>query len=165
MTAGKIRKPFTVLAGLVAVGLFVAGCGGGGSSSSSGAASAVGGPGDPAQATRTVEIHAGDDLRFQPDTVAVKVGETITFKVVNTAQVMHDFTLGDDDAQAAHEKEMRAMASGDMSGMSDDANAIHIPPGATKSITWTFTKPGTTIYGCHEPGHYASGMKGTITAA
>jgi uncharacterized cupredoxin-like copper-binding protein len=164
MTA-TTRKPFTAVLAM-AVGLLVAGCGGGGSgSTTTNAGAGVGGPGDPAQASRTVEIHAGDDLRFQPDQVQVKVGETVTFKVVNTAQVMHDFTLGDDDAQAAHEKEMRAMASGDMSGMNDDANAIHIPAGQTKTITWTFTKAGATIYGCHEPGHYASGMKGTITAS
>jgi uncharacterized cupredoxin-like copper-binding protein len=160
------RRSLLVAAVAVIAGLVVAGCGGGGgSTSASGASSNVGQPGDPAQATRTVEVRAGDDLRFQPDQVQVKVGETVTFKVINTASVEHDFTLGDDAAQGAHEKEMRAMASGDMTGMQDDANAIHIPPGATKTITWTFTKAGTTIYGCHEPGHYASGMKGTITAA
>ena len=164
MMAGTNRKSL-LAAVTLAVGLVLAGCGGGGGSTSTDATSGVGGPGDPAQAGRTVEIHAGDDLRFQPDQVQVKVGEVVTFKVVNTAQVEHDFTLGDDAAQSAHEKEMRDMATGNMAGMSDDANAIHIPPGQTKSITWTFTKAGTTIYGCHEPGHYASGMKGTITAA
>ncbi len=35
--------------------------------------------------------------------------------------------------------------------------------GDDKDITWTFTKAGTTLYGCHEPGHYVAGMKGTIT--
>lgn len=162
----KTRRP--ILGALVvAAGLLVAGCGGGGGGGSTApkASSNIGGPGDPAQAARTVEVHAGDDLRFQPDTVSVKVGETVTFKVVNDAQVEHDFTLGDDNAQNAHEQEMRAMASGNMAGMNDDANAIHIPPGQTKTITWTFTKAGTTIYGCHEPGHYQSGMRGTITAA
>ena len=164
MNAARSRNP-VVAAAMVAVGLLVGACGGGGSTSVA-TDSAVGGPADAgATVSRTVEIHAGDDLRFQPDQVAVKVGETITFKLVNTAQVEHDFTLGDDAAQTEHEKEMRAMSSGDMAGMGDSGNAIHIPPGQTKTITWTFTKAGTTLYGCHEPGHYASGMKGTITVA
>ena len=151
------------LAAVVAVGVALAGCGGGGSTTSA-ASSEIGAPAEPtAQVSRTVEIHAGDDLRFSPDQVAVKVGETITFKVVNTATVEHDFTLGDDADQSAHEKEMRDMSSGDMTGMGDSPNAIHIPPGQSKTITWTFTKAGMTLYGCHEPGHFASGMRGTIT--
>jgi uncharacterized cupredoxin-like copper-binding protein len=166
VTMMATRTRTTLGAALVAaVSILAAGCGGGGGSKAPAATGPIGGPGDPAQASRTVEIHAGDNLRFQPDTVQVKVGETVTFKVVNDAQILHDFTLGDEAAQSAHEKEMQAMGSGDMSGMADDANAIHIPPGQTKTITWTFTKPGTTIYGCHEPGHYASGMRGTITAS
>lgn len=153
------------LAAVVAVGVALAGCGGGGSKTvTSATSSEIGGPADASTpVTRTVEIDANQDLRFTPDTVAVKVGETITFKVVNTATIEHDFTLGDDADQSAHEQEMRDMGTGDMTGMGDSPNAIHIPPGQTKTITWTFTKAGTTLYGCHEPGHYASGMKGTIT--
>jgi len=144
-------------------GLFLAGCGGGGSSTSA-ASAALGSPGDPAKAARTVELHAGDDLRFQPDAIRVKVGETVTFKVVNTATIGHDFTLGDDKAQAAHEKEMRSAPSGGTMTMTG-ANSIAIAPGETKNITWSFDKAGTTLYGCHEPGHYVAGMKGTITVA
>ncbi len=143
-----------------AVGLLVAGCGGG----STKVASAAGAPGDPARAARTVEVKAGDDLRFQPDHVQVKVGETITFKIINTATIEHDFTLGDAAAQSAHDKEMVSSSGGQM-GMAAEPNAIRIAPGTTKAITWTFTSAGTTLYGCHEPGHYASGMKGTITVS
>ena len=144
----------------VATALLVAGCGG----TSKGAA-AGGGPGDPAQATRTVEVRTGDDLRFAPDHVQAKVGETITFRVVNVAKIAHDFTLGSDKAQADHEKEMRSGSAGDGMDMAHDANAVQVAPGETKELTWTFAKAGTTIYGCHEPGHYASGMKGTVTVS
>ncbi len=143
------------------VGLLVAGCGGG----STKTASAAGAPGDPARATRTVEVKAGDDLRFQPDQVQAKVGETITFRVVNVATIEHEFTLGDAATQSAHEKEMHSSSSGGQMNMADEANSIQVDPGATKDITWTFTSAGTTLYGCHEPGHYASGMKGTITVS
>lgn len=149
----------------VAVGLFVAGCGGGKSSSTTTTGS-LGSPGDPAKATRTVDIQATDALRFQPDQVQVKVGETITFAVTDTGKMPHDFVLGGDAAQSQHEKEMRDMSSsGSMTAMKDDPNAIHLAPGETKQVTWTFDKAGTTLFGCHEAGHYAAGMKGTITVS
>jgi uncharacterized cupredoxin-like copper-binding protein len=164
MLEGKTRRRVSA-ALIVATGLLVAGCGGGGDSSDP-TLSAAGGPGDPAKATRTVEVRAGDDLRFQPDQLEAKVGETITFRVVNVAQMEHDFVLGDEKAQSAHEQEMQHMASDpnhNMAAMGDETNAIHIAPGQSKDITWTFAKAGKVTYGCHEPGHYASGMKGTVT--
>src|SRR4051794_27537464 len=109
---------------IVATGLLVAGCGGGGDSSDPTAA-AGGGPGDPSKATRTIEIKAGDDLRFQPDQIQAKVGETITFRVVNVAKIEHDFVLGDEKAQSDHEKEMQQMSSDpnhNMAAMGDEAN-------------------------------------------
>lgn len=42
-------------------------------------------------------------------------------------------------------------------------NSVDVPAGATKHLTWTFTAAGSTLYGCHKPGHYGSGMKGSGT--
>ena len=158
-------RTLKVAAAVLSAGLLSAACGSGGGVDNDATSTGVGAPADAAKATRTVELRAGDDLRFQPDQVQVKVGETVTFRIVNVAGVEHDFTLGDESVQSDHEKEMQAMSSGGdhAHAMGDSANAIHIAPGQTKDITWTFTKAGTTLYGCHEPGHYASGMKGTIT--
>ena len=153
-----------VAAFALAAGVLMSACGGGGGADTSSGQDGLGAPADAASATRTVEIRAGNDLRFQPDNVQVKVGDTVTFHVVNVATVEHDFTLGDESEQAQHEKEMKSMSSGgDMHVMGDSANAIHIPAGQSKDLTWKFTKAGTTLFGCHEPGHYDSGMKGTIT--
>ena len=151
-----------VAAVVLAAGVVMGACGGGGGADTSSGQDGLGAPGDAANA-RTVEIRAGNDLRFQPDNVQVKAGETVTFHVVNTATVEHDFTLGDEGEQAQHEKEMKSMSGGQMHEMGDSANAIHIAPGQSKDLTWRFTKAGTTLFGCHEPGHYDSGMKGTIT--
>ena len=41
----------------------------------------------------------------------------------------------------------------------------HVEPSRTQQIAWTFTKPGKFMYGCLVPGHWESGMKGTITVA
>jgi len=117
-------------------------------------------PADASDADRAVEIVASDDFRFTPDAVAVDVGETITFRIVNAGQVPHDFTLGDQATQDEHDEEMAEM--GGMM-MDDEANAVSIAAGETKELTWRFTGEGPVLIGCHQPGHYAAGMKGTVT--
>jgi uncharacterized cupredoxin-like copper-binding protein len=64
----------------------------------------------PAEATRTVEIRLDDGLRFAPSTVAVQHGEIVTFHVVNTGKMLHEFTIGGQDAQDLHEAQMAQMA-------------------------------------------------------
>lgn len=116
-------------------------------------------PADAADADRVIEITGGDDLKFDPAAVTIKVGEIITFRVHNPGVLPHDFTLGDDHMQDEHEAEMAEMGAG-MEHM--DANAVLVPPGETVELTWEFTEAGTILMGCHQPGHYAAGMKGTI---
>ena len=54
------------------------------------------------------------------------------------------------------------MQSGDQMHDGEDPNAIVIDPGATSSLTFTFTQPGEIIFGCHVSGHYAAGMRGEL---
>jgi uncharacterized cupredoxin-like copper-binding protein len=118
-----------------------------------------GSPAQPADADRTVEITVTDSLAFEPAELTVAAGETITFRIVNPGSVTHDLTLGDQVTQDEHEAEMAEM--GDMTH--DEPNVVTIPAGETKELTWAFPDSGTVLIGCHEPGHYAAGMKGQIT--
>lgn len=145
---------------LGAVGaLAVAGCG-----SSSSSSAGAGKAGDAAKADRTVEVHILASKTYNPATVSVKAGETVTFKVTNDDTSLHEFTLGDQTAQAAHEKEMGAMSMDSMK-MADTSNRVDMEGGQTKQLTWTFpSKTGTTvIYGSHAPNDYSGGLKGTVT--
>lgn len=118
----------------------------------------------PAVPDRTVQVWMTDQLRFEPGTLSVKAGETVSFQVQNTGALEHEFVLGDQRMQDQHEHEMQGM-NGGMSGThSAGNNAIDVPPGQTKTLTFTFpSAPGTYVYGCHVNGHYASGMRGTVT--
>lgn len=117
-----------------------------------------GSPADQSDADRTVEIAATDGLIFDPAEVTVAPGETITFRIVNTGSLIHDFTLGDQAAQDEHEAEMRGME-----GMAHDApNVVTVAAGETNELTWTFSEAGTVLIGCHQPGHYEAGMKGRV---
>ena len=108
-----------------------------------------------------IEVTLSDALKIEPAVMTVPAGASVTFVVRNTGTVLHEFTLGDEAEQTAHEQEM--MASGGMSMPKDEPMAIGVQPGTTKELTVTFDKPGGMLAGCHVAGHYAAGMKATIT--
>jgi Cu+-exporting ATPase len=109
---------------------------------------------------RTIALSATDQFRFTPDTITVQVGESVAFEVTNSGVLPHELVIGDAGLQAEHEAEMTT--STEMASMHHEPFAILIPAGKTARLTYTFSEPGTLLYGCHLPGHYAAGMVGTI---
>jgi uncharacterized cupredoxin-like copper-binding protein len=140
------------------------------------------------EAQRTVEVKLSDEMRFDPAQITVKMGEIITFHLVNTGKQEHEVTIGDANAQELHDYEMTsmnmsAMHHGDMSHLGKahqkymdrlskrtaeldrlaGANAsMHVPPGQSRDLAWAFSGQQLPVYGCHLPGHWAAGMKGTF---
>jgi uncharacterized cupredoxin-like copper-binding protein len=114
-------------------------------------------PGDPAASTRTIEIEATDTMRFEPDLVEVDLGETVTLRISNTGVITHDVLLGTLEEQEAHETEMQHDPS-----MAHGPSGVLIPPGETRDLVWHFSSAGEVLFGCHVPGHYPSGMVGTV---
>jgi uncharacterized cupredoxin-like copper-binding protein len=108
-----------------------------------------------------------EDIRFSQTSLEVAAGQRVTFRFVNIGQIAHDAFVGDSAAQMDHEGEMNEMAhASDMSGMGEhDAGepAVVLEPGETGELTYTFDEPGTFEVGCHQPGHYAAGMKIDVT--
>jgi uncharacterized cupredoxin-like copper-binding protein len=107
---------------------------------------------------RTVEVAATDALRFEPAAITVQAGERVRFVVTNTGTVDHEFYVGDEAAQKEHEQEM---AGGGM--MHDDPNGIEVPAGETAELEISFDAPAELLIGCHVLGHWAAGMKATLT--
>lgn len=113
-----------------------------------------------AAATR-IEVTLSDMMKIEPTAMTVPAGQPVTFVVTNAGTILHEFTLGDEAEQMAHDKEM--MEAGGMSMPKDEPMAIGVEPGKTKELTVTFDTPGATLAGCHVIGHYAAGMKATVT--
>lgn len=120
---------------------------------------AFGTPGDPTESTRVVKISLLDTLRFAPAVVRVREGETVTFEIKNDGKIDHEFILGDSAYQRQHEMAMAGMAG---SIPPDEPNSVTVQPGFIKTVVWTFTSPGNVVFGCHQPGHFAGGMKGVV---
>ncbi|MCV0403008.1 MAG: cupredoxin domain-containing protein [Chloroflexi bacterium] len=110
-------------------------------------------------APRRVDVVMTDDLRFDPDSIAVREGETVRFTVSNPTALDHEFVIGDSDEQAHHAEEM-------MSGegiMHDEEGAIGLAPGESKELVYTFAEAGELEIACHVDGHYEAGMRGAVT--
>lgn len=138
------------LAALAATAILVtAACGG---AEDDGAADASG-------SDNTVEVKMVD-IGFEPAELTVQKGDTVTFRFANEGKVDHEAYIGDAEDQAEHDKDRSA---GEMHHGDRDKGAVDVKPGKTGTLTYTFDEPGTTQIGCHEPGHYAAGMKIDIT--
>lgn len=115
--------------------------------------------GDPQKAARTVNVDMSDKMRFSPDTITVKQGETIKFVVKNSGKIMHEFVLGTMKELKEHAEMMKKHP-----GMEhDEPYMAHVAPGKTETITWQFTKPGSFNFGCLIAGHFEAGMIGKVT--
>jgi len=137
--------------GILSAVMLVGGCGSHGSH------------GSAAESSRTVGVTMRD-INYDPATVTVKAGETVKFVFRNEGQIRHDAFIGDEAAQAEHEKEMREDGSGGMDGHHGD-DAVTVDPGKTGSLTHTFKAGDVLVLGCHEAGHYAAGMKLAVTVS
>jgi uncharacterized cupredoxin-like copper-binding protein len=117
--------------------------------------------GDPRKASRTIRVDMADTMRFDPDEVKIRRGDTVKFVVRNSGKLMHEMVIGTPEELENHADLMKKHP-----GMEHGAPYMaHVPPGGEQEIVWTFDRPGTFLYGCLLPGHWEAGMKATIVVA
>ena len=96
--------------------------------------------------------------RFVPDQFEFPAGTTVEFVVENRDPIDHEFLIGDQAVQDAHEE-----------GTEDHHGAkpgeISVPAGETRTTTYTFDEPGKLLIGCHLPTHWDYGMRGYVTVS
>lgn len=114
--------------------------------------------GDPKKATRTIRIEASDTMRYFPEHVTVKKGQTVRFNVHNAGALPHEMVIGTMDELKKHAETVKRHGE----HAYDDAPIAHVEPGETGRIVWQFTRAGEFYYGCLVPGHFEAGMIGTI---
>ncbi|MBI5042038.1 MAG: cupredoxin family protein [Gammaproteobacteria bacterium] len=121
---------------------------------------AAGQPGDPAKVSRTVDVGMDDTMRFNPDRIEVKAGETVRFFVKNNGKAAHEMVIGTQDELKEHAEMMRSMPNMQHA----EPNMIRLAPGQRGGIAWQFDKPGAVSFACLMPGHMEAGMVGKIVA-
>jgi uncharacterized cupredoxin-like copper-binding protein len=117
--------------------------------------------GNASKVSRTVEVDMNDAMRFTPNQLSVKRGETIRFVVKNSGKIRHEFNLGTEAALNEHKSAM--LMSRDM--VHAEPNMVTVEPGKSGEVIWQFTEPGRVSFACLQPGHFGAGMKGSILVA
>ena len=116
---------------------------------------------DAKAAKRTVIFTMSDSMRFTPDTLTVKQGETVRLVVRNDGAVLHEFVLGTKKELDEHAALMVKFPTMEH----DEPYMAHVPVGKTGEIVWTFNRAGDFDFACLIAGHYQAGMVGTVKVA
>ena len=115
--------------------------------------------GNPRRATRIVKLAMDDNMRFTPNRITVKQGETIKFIAVNRGRMLHEMVIGTLPELEKHAELMRQFP--DMEP--DEPHMVRVKAGNKMPLTWTFNRPGEFHFACLIAGHFEAGMVGTIT--
>jgi uncharacterized cupredoxin-like copper-binding protein len=127
-------------------------------------------PGD-VEGTHVIDVATTADYRFNPDELVVGVGQTVRFRVTNLDSRPHELFVGNQAAQAAHarlshnpgatlpERVMEQIAA--EHGGARTAG-VFVEPGQAGELSFTFSRAGELIFGCHVDRHYDLGMRGVI---
>lgn len=115
--------------------------------------------GRPDDVKRTLTIDMTDAMRFTPDTITVQEGESVRFVVRNRGRMLHEMVIGTPDELSRHAALMAKYP--DMAH--DEPYMVHVDPGKTGEIVWTFNRVGQFEFACLVAGHYEAGMRGTLT--
>ncbi len=109
---------------------------------------------------RSIDIRMDDSMRFSPDTLQVKAGETVRLVVHNAGRLEHELVLGSDAQIREHAEAMKKGT--DHSHSHAGGAAISVAPGQTGELVVTFAQAGEVQMACLIPGHHEAGMRGKV---
>jgi hypothetical protein len=110
-------------------------------------------------AVRELRIEMDDTMRFSPSALTVVAGETVKLVLVNRGKMTHEVVIGTAAELAEHQREMTSGSA----AHHHSASEISVEAGKSREVIRSFDKSGELGIACFEPGHYESGMKGTLT--
>jgi uncharacterized cupredoxin-like copper-binding protein len=114
--------------------------------------------GDAKAVTRTIAVGMADNMRFSPDRIEVRRGETIRFVAANKGKVLHELVIGTKEELEAHAAMMLKYPNMEH----DEPYMAHVRPGRKGDIVWHFNRAGEFRFACLVAGHYEAGMVGTL---
>jgi uncharacterized cupredoxin-like copper-binding protein len=117
--------------------------------------------GDAKTVKRTIELRMTDNMRFTPDRIDVRQGETVRIVLKNDGKMLHEFVLGTKKELDEHAALMLKFPTMEH----DEPYMAHVPVGKTGEIIWTFNRAGNFDFACLIAGHYQAGMVGKVVVA
>jgi len=115
--------------------------------------------GDAKAVKRTITLTMDDNMRFTPDKLEVKQGDTIRFVVKNQGKQLHEMVIGTKKELDEHAALMVKFPNMEH----DEPYMAHVAAGKSQNLIWTFNRAGDFEFACLIAGHYQAGMVGKIT--
>ncbi len=115
--------------------------------------------GDARDVRRTVDIAMTDTMRFTPDRITVRQGETVRFRIRNRGRLLHEMVIGTPRELADHAALMAKFPTMEH----DEPYMAHVPTGRTAQMLWHFNRAGEFEFACLIAGHFQAGMVGRVT--
>lgn len=110
---------------------------------------------------RTLKVTMTDNMRFTPDRLEVRQGETVRIVLSNAGKMLHEFVLGTQKELDEHAALMAKFPN----MQHDEPYMVHVPAGKTGEIVWTFNRAGKFAFACLINGHYQAGMVGSVSVS
>jgi len=117
--------------------------------------------GDAKSAKREITLTMDDSMRFTPNVITVKQGETVRFVIKNQGKQLHEMVIGTKKELDTHAALMVKFPTMEH----DEPYMAHVSSGKSQSLIWTFNRAGEFEFACLIAGHYQAGMVGKITVA
>jgi uncharacterized cupredoxin-like copper-binding protein len=117
--------------------------------------------GDAKAVRRTIELRMSDTMRFTPDRIEVRQGDTVRIVLKNDGKMLHEFVIGTKKELEEHAALMVKFPTMEHS----EPYMAHVPVGKTGEIVWMFNRAGEFDFACLISGHYQAGMVGKIKVA
>lgn len=114
--------------------------------------------GDAKALKRTITFKMSDDMRFSPDRLEVRQGETVRFVLENNGKLLHEFVIGTKKELAEHAALMVKFPTMEH----DEPYMAHVQAGKTGQVVWKFNRVGEFDFACLIAGHFEAGMVGKI---
>ena len=114
--------------------------------------------GDAKAAKRTIELTMTDTMRFTPDRIDVKQGETVRIVIKNQGAMLHEFVLGTKKELDEHAALMVKFPTMEHA----EPYMAHVSASKSGEIVWTFNRAGDFDFACLIAGHYQAGMVGKV---
>jgi uncharacterized cupredoxin-like copper-binding protein len=115
--------------------------------------------GDAKSVNRTITLTMSDNMRFTPDKLTIKQGETIRFVVKNQGKQLHEMVIGTKKELDAHAALMVKFPTMEH----DEPYMAHVAADKSQNLVWTFNRAGEFDFACLIAGHYQAGMVGKMT--
>ena len=110
---------------------------------------------------RSIDIRMSDRMRFAPDLLQLRLGQTARLRIHNEGKMLHELVLG--TAQDLEEHAVLMLKFPDMEH--DEPHMAHVAAGSVGEIVWQFNRAGEFHFACLIAGHFQAGMRGRFVVA